>query len=205
MTGDGVGRDAAGEALAEAARERLRSGAAPAAVCGELAARAGSWWGAALAVGRARGISEPELRRRLHADPDKLRREFRTGEEELYGEFLAGLGVFDVPARLDERELVVAEHLRTAIRAMGGVASGRALGLSRGLVTGELAGVFRSLARTGPRAGRGRPGEFWEALVAAGELLDPADRDDRGTVAQALDVCRRRLTDSIGPGEPERA
>jgi hypothetical protein len=104
-------------------------------------------------------------------------------------------GVFDVAEQLDQRELVIAKHLRSAMGAMGGVASGRAAGLSRWIVAGELASVFCSLACSGPRATRGRPAEFWEALVSAGELLDPAEGDERGNVAQALDECRANLAD----------
>ncbi|MFE2052739.1 hypothetical protein ACFXAS_30165 [Streptomyces sp. NPDC059459] len=183
------------EALASAARERLRTGAAPAVVCGELAGQTRWWWDAALAVGQARGIPKPELLRRVRSDPERVQHELGPGQEDLYGELLERSGVFDVAKQLDERELVIAKHLRSAIGAIGGVASGRALGLSRRLVLGELADVFRSLARSGPRADRGRPREFWEALVSAGELLDPADGDDQGTVAQALDSCRAHMAD----------
>ncbi|AKZ60308.1 hypothetical protein SAM23877_7265 [Streptomyces ambofaciens ATCC 23877] len=190
MTSGGSDVDAALVALAW---ERLQSETPPAAVCGELAARTPCWWDAVLAVGRAMGIPESELLRRLHGTPQQVRSEFRPGEEELYGDLMAVLGVFDIPRQLDERESVIAESLRTAMRAMGGVASGHGLGLSRRLVTGELESVFRSLARSGPRADRGRPAEFWGALVAAGELLDPADGDERGTVAQALAECRLHL------------
>ncbi len=192
MGGDGIGFK---EAWVEVARERLRSGAVPAVVCGELAARTRWWWDAVLAVGRAMGISESEMRQRLRSEPEHVQREFHAGEEELYGELLAMHGVFDIPMELDEREMAIAEHLRIAMRAQGGVASGHALDLSRGFVTGELACVFRSLSRLGPRSTRGRPAEFWAALVAAGELLDPVDGDERGTVPQALDECRRQLAD----------
>jgi hypothetical protein len=146
-----------------------------------------------LAVGQAMGIPESELLRRLQGRPEQVQSEFRPGEEEHYGDLMAVLGVFDVPRQLDERESVIAENLRTAMRAMGGVASGHGLGLSRRLVTGELASLFRSLARSGPRADHRRPADFWGALVAAGELLDPADGDERGTVAQALGACRLHL------------
>ncbi|MEU5310515.1 hypothetical protein [Streptomyces sp. NPDC021562] len=179
------------EAMSMAARERLRAGAAPAVVCGELAEQTRWWWDAALAVGQAMGIPEAELLRRLHSEPDQVQSEFRRGEENLYGEILETVGVFDVARGLDGRELVIAQHLRAAMDAMGGVASGHGLGLSRWFVMGELARVFCSLARIGPRATRGRPAEFWEALVSAGELLDPGD--ERETVAHALDECRARL------------
>ncbi|MEV6978384.1 hypothetical protein [Kitasatospora sp. NPDC093806] len=139
-----------------------------------------------LAVGQALGIPESDVRHRIHGDPERMQREFRLGEEELYGELMESLGVFDAPKQLDGTELLIAKHLRTAWGAMGGMGSGHALGLSRWFVTGELASVFRSLARSGPRAARGRPADFWEALVSAGELLEPADRDEHGSVAEAL-------------------
>ncbi|MFF7215517.1 hypothetical protein ACFZAU_34100 [Streptomyces sp. NPDC008238] len=187
-----------GQAWVTAARERLRAGAAPAAVCGELAARTPRWSDSALAVGLALGIAEPELLRRLHGEPGRLQEQFRAGEERWYGELMAAIGVFDVPRPLDERESAVAGHLRDAIRAMGGVASGAALGLSRGFVRGELTGVFRSLARLGPRAaGGGRPRAFWAALVAAGELLDQGP-DDKDGLARTLEQCGRRLADHTG-------
>ncbi|MGW3039348.1 hypothetical protein ACWC9T_04690 [Kitasatospora sp. NPDC001159] len=180
-----------GSALVAEARERLRAGVAPAVVCGELAVRVPQRWeGAALAVGLALGIEEAELRRRLSSEPG-LQAEFRPGEEDLYGEVLEIFGVFDVTKQLDERERVIAEHLRAAWRAQGSLGSGHAVGLHRGFVKGELASVFRSLTRFGPRAGRGRPAEFWTRLIAAGELLDQVD------VAQALDECRRRLADCV--------
>ncbi|MFB7376964.1 hypothetical protein ACFC6U_15035 [Kitasatospora purpeofusca] len=181
----------------EEARERLRAGVAPSSVCGELAAGTARWENAAWAVGLALGIEEEELRRRLSIEPD-LQSEFEPGEEDLYAEILEMGGVFDVPKRLDEREQAVAEHLRVALRAQGGLGSGYFLSLQRGFVKGELARNFRALTGFGPRAGRGRPAEFWAALVAAGELLDPAEGDERGTVAQALAECRQRLADCTG-------
>ncbi|MFK0160485.1 hypothetical protein ACIQVK_51630 [Streptomyces sp. NPDC090493] len=192
------------EALSVAAGERLRAGAAPAAVCSELAAQT-RWWGdAVLAVGQALGVAESELLRRLHSDPERVRSELHPGEEELYGGLMETLGVFDVAKQLDERELLIAEHLRTATGAMGGVASGRALGLSRLFVMGELASVFRSLARSGPRATRSRPAEFWAALVSAGELLEAAGENGHGTVAQALDECRAHLARCTRSGRTGR-
>jgi hypothetical protein len=182
-------------ALVTMARERLRTGAAPAVVCGELAVRTPRWSDAALAVGLARGIPEAELRERLAGD-QQWQDEFHPGEEEEYGELLEMHGVFDVPRQLDEREEVISGHLRAAWAAMGGMGSGHAVGLSRRFVRGELSSAFRMLARFGPRQGRGRPAEFWTAMVAAGELLDPADGDERGTVAQAIDESRRRLAES---------
>ncbi|MFH8382667.1 hypothetical protein ACH4E7_17210 [Kitasatospora sp. NPDC018058] len=172
----------------------MRSGSSPAMVCGDLAVRAPQWVDAALAVGSALGIEEPELRQRLGGEP-QVASEFRPGEEDLYAEVLVEMGVFDVPKRLDAREEVIAEHLRAALRAQGGLGGGYFHNLQRAFVKGELARVFRSLTRFGPRAGRGRPAEFWTALIAAGELLDPADGDDRGTVGQALEACRRGLAD----------
>ncbi|MFD5537049.1 hypothetical protein ACFWIJ_04125 [Streptomyces sp. NPDC127079] len=162
------------EALSTAARQRLRAGAAPAAVCGELAEQTRWWWDAALAVGQALGIPEAELLRRLHSEPDQTQSEFRPGEENLYGELLETAGVFDVPKQLDGTELAIAKHLRSAMGAMGGVASGHGLGLSRWFVLGELTSVFCSLARIGPRTTRGRPAEFWEALASAGRAWPTA-------------------------------
>jgi hypothetical protein len=143
----------------------------------------------------ALGIAESELLRRLPGEPEQVQDDFRPGEETPYGELMESVGLFDVPKQLDEREQVIAEHLRTAMRAMGGVASGVGLGLSRRFVRGEPASAFHSLTRLGPRATRGRSTDFWAARVAAGELLDPADGDDRDAVAQALAECRRRLAD----------
>ncbi|CAM5275671.1 hypothetical protein [Streptomyces atroolivaceus] len=181
------------DALGVAAGERLREGAAPAAVCGELAAQTQWWWDAVLAVGRALGIPESELLRRLHGEPERVQGEFQPGEGDLYGGLMETLGVFDVAKQLDRRELLIAEHLRSAMGAMGGVASGRSLGLSRRLGVGELASVFRSLARSGPRATCSRPVEFWEALVSAGELLKLEEGIEDGTVAQTLEECRAHL------------
>ncbi|MER5637533.1 hypothetical protein ABT095_11310 [Kitasatospora sp. NPDC002227] len=186
-----------GVAMVTTARDRLRAGAEPAVVCGELAVRARRWSDAALAVGLARGIPEADLRNRLGAELERWQDEFRPGEEEDYGRLLEIHGAFDVPKRLDERELVIAEHLRAARAAMGGLGSGHAISLSRRFVTGELALAFGTLARFGPRQGRGRPTEFWTAMVAAGELLDPTDGDERGTVAQALDESRLRLAECL--------
>ncbi|MFE5039103.1 hypothetical protein [Streptomyces sp. NPDC056683] len=188
------------EALGLAAGERLRAGATPAAVCSELAAQTRWWWDAVLAVGQALGIPESELLRRLQCDPERVQGELHPGEEELYGGLMEMHGVFDVAKQFDERELLIVEHLRTAMGAMGGVASGRALGLSRWLVMGELARVFYSLARSGPRATRSRPAEFWEALVRAGELLEPVGGNDHATLAQVRDECRAHLASCTGSG-----
>ncbi|MFI9786945.1 hypothetical protein ACIHEI_26085 [Kitasatospora sp. NPDC051984] len=132
------------------------------------------------------------MRQRLQSDPDVAQSQFRVGEGALYGELLETVGVFDIHRQLDARELAVAERLRAAVAAMGGLGSGHALGLSRRFAQGELDSVLRSLARLGPRTGRGRPVEFWEALVAAGELLvELPDGDEaRAAVAQVLDECR---------------
>ena len=192
MPDDGSGVE---ESLVAAARERLRAGADPAVVCGELAARTPRWLEAAVAVGVARGMAEAELRERL-AGYEQAQDEFHPGEEEEYGHLLEIHGVFDVPKRLDEREQAIAGHLRAAWGAMGGLGSGHATGLSRRFVRGELSSAFRMLARFGPRRDRGRPAEFWAAVVAAGELLDPADGDEHGTVAQALAESRRRLAEA---------
>ncbi|MFF0393272.1 hypothetical protein ACFYS8_31930 [Kitasatospora sp. NPDC004615] len=184
-----------GGSLAEEARERLRSGAEPAVVCGELAVRTVRWWDAAVAVGLAMGIPEQELRRRLHDDPDEMQSPFEDGDEALYGELLEMAGVFDIHRQLDARESAVEKRLRAAMGAMGGLGSGHAHGLLRRFAKGELDSVLRSLARFGPRTGRGRPVEFWEALVAAGELLvELADGGEaRAAVAQVLDDCRLKL------------
>ncbi|MYX01882.1 MULTISPECIES: hypothetical protein [unclassified Streptomyces] len=187
------------DALGAAAGERLREGATPAAVCGELAAQTPWWWDAVLAVGQTLGLPESELLRRLHGEPDRVQGEFRPGEEDLYGELMETLGVFDVAKQLDERELLIVEQLRSAMGAMGGVASGRALGLSRRFALGELASAFRSLAHSGPRATCRRPAEFWEALVRAGELLESEERNEDGTVAHTLEECRAHLARSIRP------
>ncbi|MEV7598662.1 hypothetical protein AB0O91_14895 [Kitasatospora sp. NPDC089797] len=184
-----------GSALEAEARERLGAGADPVEVCGVLAARVPQWVEAALAVGRALGVEEAELRRRLAGEPQLLA-ELRPGEEDLYAAALEQMGVFDVPLRLDAREAAVVEHLHAALRAQGGLGSGYYHGIQRAFAKGESAQIFRSLVRFGPRRGprhAGRPTEFWTALTAAGELLDPADGDDRGTVAQGLDTCRERL------------
>ncbi|MFD6916822.1 hypothetical protein [Streptomyces virginiae] len=183
------------ESLVAVARERLRAGVEPGVVCGELAARTRRWLDAALAVGQARGIPKADLRKRLGGERELLQDEFRPGEEEDYGLLLEIHGVFDIAKQLDEREVVIAEHLRTAWAATGGLGSGHAVSLSRRFVTGELSLAFRTLARFGPRHGPGRPTEFWTAMVAAGELLDPTDGDEHGSVAQALDESRVRLAE----------
>ncbi|MFC8716691.1 hypothetical protein [Kitasatospora sp. NPDC057198] len=192
MPDDGSGVD---ESLVAAARERLRAGAAPSAVCGKLAARTPRWSEAAVAVGVARGTAEAELRERL-AGYEQAQDEFHPGEEEDYGHLLEMCGVFDVPERLDEREEEIAGHLRAAWDAMGGLGSGYAISLSRRFVKGELSSAFRMLARFGPRQDRGRPAEFWAAMVAAGELLDSADGDERETVARVLAESRRHLAEA---------
>ncbi|MER7580664.1 hypothetical protein [Kitasatospora sp. NPDC097691] len=186
---------AGGEVSVEEVRERLEAGESPGTVCGELAVGRARWWEAALVVGRALGLPEAELARRVSSDPDSAQAELRPGEEEFYGDLLAAIGVFDVPKQLDEREQVVMEHLRAALGAMGGIGGGHYVGLARRLVRGESASAFLTLVRFGPRAGRGRPQEFWAALLAAGDLLDPADGDERGTVAEALVSCRSRLSE----------
>lgn len=186
-----------GSAMVEEARERLRAGVTPEAVCAELAARVPQWWDAALAVGLALGIEEAELLRRMDGDPD-LQSAYEPGDEEAYAEFLELGGLFDVPKQLDEREEVIADHLWAAVQARGRFPSGYFFTLQRGLLKGELAHVFRSLTRTGLDPDRSRPAEFWAALSAAGELLDPADGDECGTVAQALDECRQQLADCTG-------
>ncbi|MFF2143179.1 hypothetical protein [Kitasatospora sp. NPDC058190] len=70
-----------GSASLEEARERLRAGAAPEVLRGELAARAPQWVDAVLAVGLALGIEEAELLRRLSSERE-LRSEFQPGEED---------------------------------------------------------------------------------------------------------------------------
>ncbi|MFB7948869.1 hypothetical protein ACFC6L_28595 [Kitasatospora phosalacinea] len=191
-----------GAPLVAAAREGLRAGAGPGVVCGELARRVRRWSDAAFAVGRALDIPEADLRQRLGADPELIQAEFRPGEEEDYGFLLESVGVFDVPKQLDERESMIAEHLHAAWAAQGGLGSGHAANLSRRFVKGELPAAFRSLARFGPRPGRGRPVEFWTAMVTAGELLDPVDGDDRETVARALEESRQHLAACTLPALP---
>ncbi|MER6362416.1 hypothetical protein [Kitasatospora sp. NPDC001527] len=142
------------------------------------------------------------MRRRLHAAPEQVRGGLRPGEEQVYGELLGTIGVFDLPRRLDARERAIAEHLRAAVRAMGGVASGHAALLARRLAAGEPADAFGTLAHSGPRAGGGRPTAYWAALVAGGELLDTANGDTHGGVAPALAECRRRLADRVRQSGP---
>ncbi|MER5352658.1 hypothetical protein ABT093_20285 [Kitasatospora sp. NPDC002551] len=165
-----------GSLVAEA-RERLRSGATPALVCGQLAEGTLRWWDAASAVGRALGIPEPELRRRLHAAPEQVRGGLRPGEEQVYGELLGTIGVFDLPRRLDARERAIAEHLRAAVRAGGGrptaywaalVAGGELLDTANGDTHGGVAPALAECRRRRadrvrqsgpPPSGVGPPGQ----------------------------------------------
>ncbi|MFD5933504.1 hypothetical protein [Streptomyces sp. NPDC060333] len=130
---------------------------------------------------------------RLGRGPERLQDEFHPGEEEDYDLLLEIHGVFDVPKQLDERKPVIAEHLRTAWAATGGLRSGHAINLSRLFVTGELSLASRTLAPLGPRHGPGRPTELWTAMAAASELLDPTDRNE---VVDLVDSTDRRSLDT---------
>ncbi|MFD5633572.1 hypothetical protein ACFWJM_05425 [Streptomyces sp. NPDC127077] len=181
--------------LVTVAGDRLREGVPPVGVFAELAARTGDWDGAVRAVCLALGLSAPDLRR-LGPDSHEIYSEFGPGEEDLCGKVLEIHGVFDVPRLLDERETEVQCLLRNAFGASGGIATGRALALARNLFKGELATAFLSLARKKPRAPRGRPVDFWNALCAAGALLETADDDEGRLVREALGLCRQNLADA---------
>ncbi|MFF2364021.1 hypothetical protein ACFVU0_15120 [Streptomyces sp. NPDC058122] len=182
--------------LVAVAGDRLREGVPPVGVFAELAARTEDWDGAVWAVCLALGLSAPDLRG-LGPDSHEIYSEFGPGEEDLCGKVLEIHGVFDVPRLLDERETEVQRLLRSAFGASGGIATGRALSLARNLFKGELATAFLSLTRKKPRAPRGRPVDFWNALCAAGALLETVDDDEGRLVREALGLCRQNLADAL--------
>jgi hypothetical protein len=178
------------------ARRKLRAGATAVGVFAELAERTADWHASALAVCLALGIPDCEAKRQLREGPAELYRRFHPGEETECGELLEMIGVFDVRRPLDAHGEEIRRFLEAAISAMGDLRSGHALGLSRRLVTGQLTSAFLSLARVGPRPHRGSAAEYWAALVAAGELLDPGDSEGGRNVEEALDDCRRHAAES---------
>ncbi|MEU1202488.1 hypothetical protein ABZ446_40605 [Streptomyces sp. NPDC005813] len=183
------------------AHERLEAGCAPVAVFAELAARTGDWHLSAWAVCLALGIPAPDVAGRFARGMGDIATEFHPGEEELCGEVMETVGLFDVPRPLDERGTEIARLLTTAAGALGGMPSGHALTLSRRRVRGELTAMFLSLARTLPRRERARPAEYWAALSAAGDLLLQAGSGDRSEVERALQECRRRAAEHPSNGE----
>ncbi|MFE2296966.1 hypothetical protein ACFXAW_02070 [Streptomyces sp. NPDC059445] len=194
---DHDGCDPASVALAG---DRLREGVRPVDVFAEIASRTGDWDGAVWAVCLALGLSAPDMRL-LGSDPREVYAEFRPGEEDLCGRVLEMHGVFDVPRLLDERESEVRRLLKEAFGASGGISTGVALGLIRNLFKGELAAAFLCLARRQPRAPRGRPVDFWNALCAAGALLETGDDDQGRAVREALGRCRQNLADAAGAAD----
>ncbi|MHB9854397.1 hypothetical protein ACSYGO_34865 [Streptomyces krungchingensis] len=187
------------------AHERLEAGRAPVAVFAELAARTGDWHRSAWAVCLALGIPAPEVAGRFARGMGDIATEFHQGEEELCGEVLDTVGLFDVPRPLDERGTEIARLLATAAGALGGMPSGHALTLSRRRVRGELTAMFLSLARTLPRRERAGPAEYWAALSAAGDLLLQTGGEDRREVERALQECRRHAAEHPSNGEKPAA
>ncbi|WP_345657684.1 hypothetical protein [Streptomyces siamensis] len=183
------------------AHERLEAGCAPVAVFAELAARTGDWPLSAWAVCLALGIPAPDVAGRFARGMGGIATEFHPGEEELCGEVLETVGLFDVPRPLDERGTEIACLLTTAAGALGGMPSGRALTLSRRHVRGELTAMFLSPARTPPRRERARPAEYWAALSAAGDLLLQAGGEEGREVERALQECRRHAAEHPSNGE----
>ncbi|PBC60549.1 hypothetical protein BKI49_29025 [Streptomyces sp. Tue6028] len=183
------------------AHERLGAGWASVAVFAELAARTGDWHRSAWAVCLALGIPAPDVAGRFARGMGDVATEFHQGEEELCGEVLETVGLFDVPRPLDERGTEIAGLPATAAGALGGMPSGHALTLSRRRVRGELTGMFLSPARTLPRRERARPAEYWAALSAAGDLLLQAGGEEGREVERALQECRRRAAEHPSNGE----
>ncbi|MDX3073254.1 hypothetical protein [Streptomyces sp. MI02-7b] len=188
-------------ALLRSAHELLEAGHAPVAAFADLAAETGDWNASARAVCLALGIPAPDVEQRLgRAGVAALAAEFHPGEEDLCGEVLDTVGLFDVPRPLDERGTEIKRLLSTAAGALGGIPSGHALSLSRRFAKGELTEAFLLLARKVPHRERARPAEFWAALSAAGDLLLQAGGDERDEVERALADCRRRTAE----GPPDR-
>ncbi|WP_189191172.1 hypothetical protein [Streptomyces albiflavescens] len=124
----GTGVDSAVLTLAH---DRLEAGCAPVGVFAELAAETGDWYASVWAVCLALGIPASDVERRLGHGMAEIATEFHPGEEELCGEVLETVGLFDVPRPLDERGTEIEYLLRAAVGALGGMPSGHAVTRSR--------------------------------------------------------------------------
>ncbi|MGW1136377.1 hypothetical protein [Streptomyces zhihengii] len=173
------------DALVRAARDMLRRGSPVDAFVG-LVPAAGAR-GALVAVREALGMSRAEA-----GEPgwfgrvEELESLLEAGEERFAGELLEAHGAFDVPRAVSARGAEARRWMEAAMRASGGIASGRAVGVIRALKAGWLDKAFVGLAAVGPRSG-GDAAVFWRSLVAAGELLVEEGAD----VGEALERCRR--------------
>ncbi|MBM9620986.1 hypothetical protein [Streptomyces zhihengii] len=169
------------DALVRAARDMLRRGSPVDAFVG-LVPAAGAR-GALVAVREALGMSRAEA-----GEPWWFGgvEDLEAGEERFAGELLEAHGAFDVPRAVSARGAEARRWMEAAMRASGGIASGRAVGVIRALKAGWLDKAFVGLAAVGPRSG-GDAAVFWRSLVAAGELLV----EDGADVGEALERCRR--------------
>ncbi|MFF3014667.1 hypothetical protein [Streptomyces sp. NPDC057939] len=178
----------------ERAREALRSGATPVEAYTELAAGTRDLRGAALAVCEALGIPRADAGTRL-GDGDGRWGGFGPGEESLLGELLETIGVFDTPVALDEPGERIRALMRRAPGALGGIASGAALGVHRKLYAGRLPEAYATLVRL-PVRECGDPVRYWATLGTVGELLaawlPPGDPEAAGRVREAREHCARQ-------------
>ncbi|MGW4686308.1 hypothetical protein ACWEPM_15595 [Streptomyces sp. NPDC004244] len=178
------------------ARRLLAEGQGPVGVFAGLAARSGDRSAAAWAVCEALGVADARVREELGRAAE-LFAEFGPDEDDLLGELLEMLGLFDVPRALDGREQEVLGLLQAAGAALGGIRGGVGHGLSRRFVKGELTAAFLLLARQPVRKSRGNTTTFRAALAAAGALLPPpVDPATAAQVAQVLDECRRHTAET---------
>ncbi|MFE6054082.1 hypothetical protein ACFQ6N_25295 [Kitasatospora sp. NPDC056446] len=179
--------------LAALARHSLARGSTAAETYALLARRSGKPLPAARAVCLALDIPLAETTRRLNDCYDALLADPRPGVEADTGELLEALGVFDVPKRLDARELAVIDLFLTAIDAMGGIRAGHQHGLGRWFTTGNLITAYLSLVAAHPLPRTGDPVQYWTTLVQVGELLAAAPHPDT-RIKYALTRCRTNAT-----------
>ncbi|MFD9456329.1 hypothetical protein ACFWBC_24955 [Streptomyces sp. NPDC059985] len=141
----------------------------------------------------ALGIPRADAEERL-GDGDDWWAGFGPGEESLLGEVLDLTGLFDVHVTLDEPGERVRALMFRATGALGGVASGAALGIHRALHTGRLPEAYATLVRL-PVRERGDPVRYWATLGTAGELLaawlPPGDPEAARRVREARERCAR--------------
>ncbi len=177
----------------ERAREALRSGLPPAEVYAGLAVGA-DFRDTALVVCGALGIPRAEAEERLRGT-EELWDDFAPGDEEFLGELLDLAAVFDVHVPLDGPGEHIRGLLGRSMGALGGIAGGVAVGISRRLSTGRLPEAYAVLAGLPVREG-GDPARYRAELSAAGELLaarlPPGDEAAAALVREARDRCARR-------------
>ncbi|MFJ3631211.1 hypothetical protein [Streptomyces sp. NPDC090112] len=185
----------------ERAREALSVGLTPVDVYAGLAAGTGDRRGAALTVCDALGIPRPDAESRLRGT-EELWDGFGPDEEQLVGELLDLVGLFDVHTTLDEP----GEHLRTLMNraraALGGIASGAASALWRRLATGRLPEAYALLVGLPVREG-GDAARYWALLTTVGEglaaWLPPGDEEAARLLGEARERCAREAAALGGP------